>query len=196
MRTLHLYTGLFLVPWMIIYAISAFGLNHNRAIVELFNIQPVQWEIIQRADFSPDGDFPRLPAEQARVILQTLGLDGPHFIQGKPTEDGFRVIRFSGAGNYRIQWQRNRGLLVVERQTTFSVYRFIHSLHFRCGYAQPYTAFQAWAVIVDLVALSIFLWVVSGIYLWLRRPRERLTGGIVLAAGMLCFTALVILLCM
>ena len=29
MRAGHLYTGLFLVPWMAVYATSAFCLNHN-----------------------------------------------------------------------------------------------------------------------------------------------------------------------
>jgi hypothetical protein len=32
MRALHLYTGLFLVPWMTVYAVSAFCLNHNEWI--------------------------------------------------------------------------------------------------------------------------------------------------------------------
>ena len=29
MRALHLYTGLFLVPWMTVYAVSAFCLKHG-----------------------------------------------------------------------------------------------------------------------------------------------------------------------
>jgi len=30
MRTVHLYSGLLLVPWMAMYATSAFCLNHSR----------------------------------------------------------------------------------------------------------------------------------------------------------------------
>ena len=34
MRALHLYTGLFLVPWMTVYAMSAFCLNHKEWFTE------------------------------------------------------------------------------------------------------------------------------------------------------------------
>ena len=34
MRGLHLYTGLFLVPWMTVYATSAFCLNHKEWFTE------------------------------------------------------------------------------------------------------------------------------------------------------------------
>jgi hypothetical protein len=50
-------------------------------------------------------------------------------------------------------------------------------------------------VVVDGVTLSIWLWVVSGIYIWARRPRRRLLGGVLLIGGMLLFVGLVVLLC-
>ena len=30
LRWIHLYTGLFLLPWMLVYGASAFCLNHNQ----------------------------------------------------------------------------------------------------------------------------------------------------------------------
>jgi hypothetical protein len=39
------------------------------------------------------------------------------------------------------------------------------------------------------------IWVISGIYLWARRPRKRLLGGLCMAAGCLLFGVLVVLLC-
>lgn len=196
MRTLHLYSGLFLVPWMIVYATSAFCLNHGKAITGLLNVAPPHWETIEKTDFSPDGHFPKIPAEQASVILQHLELDGPHRVLGKPDAPVLTILRISGSGNYRIKWLRQQRSLVVEKQTPFSTYRLVHYLHFRCSYNQPYIAFQAWAMIVDLVAFCIGLWVVSGVYIWARRPRKRLLGGLFLAAGFGLFTGLVILLCM
>jgi hypothetical protein len=35
MRALHLYTGLFLVPWRTVYAVSAFCLNHKEWFTDL-----------------------------------------------------------------------------------------------------------------------------------------------------------------
>ena len=48
MRSIHLYTGLFLVPWMIIYATSAMLINHGPAVREWFNVQPPKQEVIRK----------------------------------------------------------------------------------------------------------------------------------------------------
>jgi hypothetical protein len=62
------------------------------------------------------------------------------------------------------------------------------------GY-RPYFAHLAWAVIVDATTASTILWLISGIYLWARRPRKRLLGGLCLIAGTLLFAILAALLC-
>ncbi|MFV2065471.1 MAG: hypothetical protein ACC645_00715 [Pirellulales bacterium] len=73
--------------------------------------------------------------------------------------------------------------------------RLVHFLHFRAGFHQRLPAYITWGVIVDLVVLSIVLWVVSGIYLWARMRRVRVSGAICLGTGMALFLLLVILLC-
>ena len=52
----------------------------------------------------------------------------------------------------------------------------------------------AWAVIVDATTISTVIWVISGIYIWARRPRKRLLGGFCLIGGTLLFVLLVFLL--
>ena len=53
----------------------------------------------------------------------------------------------------------------------------------------------AGAVIVDATTSSAVLWLISGIYLWARRPRRRLVGGLCLLAGTVLFAILAVLLC-
>ena len=53
-----------------------------------------------------------------------------------------------------------------------------------------------WAVIVDVVSISMWLWVISGVYLWWRRTRKLLFGIVCLVAGVLAFAGLVVLFCM
>jgi len=72
--------------------------------------------------------------------------------------------------------------------------RWMRALHFRSGY-EPYFAALAWAVIVDVTTTSTVTWVISGIYLWARKPRKRLMGGLCLIAGILLFITLAVLLC-
>ena len=79
MRALHLYTSMFLVPWMMVYAISAFFLNHNEWFTEKLQLRP-DWEVLEETDFAPGPAFPEESEAQARAILQELDLDGAHRI--------------------------------------------------------------------------------------------------------------------
>jgi uncharacterized membrane protein YsdA (DUF1294 family) len=105
------------------------------------------------------------------------------------------IMRPSGAGAYRITWRRPSSLLVVERMQPFSFYRLLHFQHFRHGYNQPYFAYVTWAAIVDVVTISMWVWVLSGLHIWLRRPRRRLVGSLFALGGSLLFIVLTILLC-
>jgi len=196
LRWMHLYTGLFLLPWMLVYGASAFCLNHNQWFIEKLKISPVRWKVERQVDFTPNDNFPHEPVRQARAIVRILGLDGAHRIIGKPTPERMVINRICATGNYRITWRKPRSVLIVEKQQSFSFYRLIHFLHFRGGYGQRYFAHITWAVIVDAVAISMWLWVISGVYLWWRRARKPLVGFLCMAAGMLSFVGLVALFCM
>jgi len=188
MRASHLYTGLFLVPWMTLYAISALCLNH----VELFR-EPPQWKMTSETHFKVGPAFPHDPDEQADTILKHLNLEGPRRItQNDPGQ--MIIYRLCATGNYRVTWQRQGSRLTVERQLPFSFSTFVNALHFQHRYDQPNLACQVWAVIVDATAVSTIIWIISGVYLWARRPR-RWRGGLCLLAGTLLFIALAVLLC-
>lgn len=195
LRWIHSYTGLFLLPWMLVYGVSAFCLNHNQWFIEKLNVSPPHWETVRRLDFVPDDTFPREPGQQAQAILDMLGLDGAHNIVGKPDSRPMIINRICGTGNYRITWQPAHSTIIVEKQESFSLYRLIHFLHFRGGYIQPYFVNVTWAIIVDALAVSMWLWVFSGIYLWWRRSRKVLLGWACLIGGALLFVSLVILFC-
>ncbi|OHB78065.1 MAG: hypothetical protein A2Z25_24660 [Planctomycetes bacterium RBG_16_55_9] len=195
-RSVHLYTGLFLLPWILIYGTSALCLNHNQWFIDKLNIKPPYWETVRQVDFVPDDTFPQAPVEQANAILEMLELDGAHNIVGKPNRDQMIINRVCATGNYRITWRRPRSSITVEKQKSFSFYRLIHFLHFRGGYFQPYFVNITWAVIVDAVAVSMWLWVLSGAYLWWRRSRKLLLGMVCLVGGLLTFLSLVLLFCM
>ncbi len=73
--------------------------------------------------------------------------------------------------------------------------RVMRWLHFRGGYRQPYFPLIAWAVMVDAVGISMWIWALSGVYLWARKPSKRRLGGVCFVAGIVLFTVLVVLLC-
>jgi hypothetical protein len=193
MRTLHLYTGLFLVPWMTVYAVSAFCLNHREWFTKALGLAQ-KWEKVREVEFRPGPGFPRTPAEQAVVILRRLDLEGPHNLYGVPDANQLVMIRMCAAGHYRVSWFPPRSRVVVERFRPASFYAVVNAFHFQSGY-RPYFAHAAWAVIVDATTSSTILWLISGVYLWARRPRRRLLGGLCLTAGAVLFAILAVLLC-
>jgi len=190
----HLYTGLFLVPWMLIYAISGFCLNHMTWFTETLHLAPT-WKVEREISFKPGAGFPEVPEEQAEAILKSLELKGPHQIMGTPDASQLTMLRFCCTGHYRITWHRPESRLVVEKQQPFSFYSLVNCLHFQHGYGQPYFAPLVWGVAVDAVTVSTVIWIISGIWLWARRPRQRLLGGACLIAGSLLFVLLAVLLC-
>lgn len=196
MRSIHLYTGLFLVPWMMVYATSAFLINHGPALREWLDIQPPKQEITREIDFTPGDSFPENQDDQAAAILRHLDLDGAHrVLTGQSNARQLRLFRMCARGNYIVTWNRAEKRIVVQQQKPFSYFRLINFLHFKGGYGQPYPAHIVWAVIVDCVAVSIVFWVISGVYIWARRPSKRLLGGIALLGGIGLFIALVLALC-
>ena len=193
MRALHLYTGLFLVPWMTVYAASAFCLNHKEWFTEGLGLAQ-KWENVREVEFTPGPGFPKTAEEQAVAILRHVELEGPHTIMGTPDANQLVMIRMCATGHYRVSWFPPRLRVVVDRFQPSSFYAVINAFHFQSGY-RPYFAHAAWAVIVDATTSSTILWLISGIYLWARRPRRRLLGGLCLTAGAVLFAILAVLLC-
>lgn len=195
MRLTHLYTGLFLVPWMLVYASSAFLINHGPTVREWLDIQPMKLQQLREVDFAARDSFPQDWDEQAIAILDEVDLSGAHrVLVGQSNAKVLKINRICGRGNYLVIWHRDRRKISVHQQQPVSAVWFINFLHFKGGYGLDHPAHKAWAVIVDLVALSLAFWVISGVYLWIRRPK-RLTGGIFFAAGTLLFVILVLALC-
>jgi hypothetical protein len=195
MRSVHLYTGLFLAPWLLAYATSGLCLNHNKWLIERLQIVPAKWTLVREIPFTPDDTFPQTAPEQAAAILDRVGLVGAHHIVGNPKAPQMVIMRPNAAGAYRVTWRRPARLLVVERMQPFSAWRLLHTLHFRFGYQQPYFAYVTWAAMVDVVTISIWVWVLSGFYIWLRRPHKHLVGSLFAVGGSVLFIVLTILLC-
>ena len=131
MRALHLYTSMLLVPWMLVYAISGFCVNHNEWFGEKLQLQP-KWKVLQEVDFEPNVEFPQNDNEQAQAILKHLNLEGAYQVAGDDPSQ-LVIYRYCATGLYRINWQRQPSRLVVQKQLPCSFYSFVNALHFQRG---------------------------------------------------------------
>jgi len=196
-RDLHLYGGLFLSPFLLVFAVSVFFLNHGK-------VAPGQWmsvETVQNVQVPVDID--RVQGQEAiaagQTIMRQVGVDGEigftrfvrqtrHFIfpVSKPGMEA--SIDVDVGARAAIVSRRQTGLW--ERVAYLHKMPGPHNVAIRGNW--PPT--NAWRVFADLtVYLALFI-TISGIYLWWAIRAERRAGVVLLSAGFLTIVGCVVVL--
>ena len=186
-RRLHLYLGLFFLPWLFIYGVSSALISHA---AWFRNNQEPPWQVLFERDYEravPDKADLRQVAQE---ILKDLNLEGAFWAQ-RPNPRELRINRFSFWDLTRLTYSIPERRLRAEHQT-LRWDQVILRMHFRGGFQQPTFRDDLWAILVDLACLGILVWVGSGIYMWWRLPRIRLWGALALGAGGVSFLALIL----
>ena len=183
LRRTHLYLALFLGPWILMYAVSTFVMNH-RAWFRGEPAPPPRWETVSSSTYS--GEFPP-DADRflmAQQLLAGLGMDGAH----APTlRDGKLVIqRFDAIRPLRITYTLADKHLLVERQV-WGGGAFLERIHRRRGFQHPYLLDDVWASSVDLFWIAVLFWSLSGLWLWWELKTTRRLGALFLSGGLAVF---------
>ncbi len=197
-RRLHTYLGIALVPWFLMYVTGAFVLNHRPLTDSWFQTSGPDWtRRLQKEYHHPVPARAQATPEQVREaaeeILNDLGLGNQSFWANRPNENRLVIQTFRFLGATRITYQIDRSQITVEDQT-FRLDRFFVGMHELAGFGQSPLLTKVWGAIVDLVALSIVTWVISGLYIWWKAHRRHRKGALVMAAGATCYVVLVLVL--
>lgn len=185
-RRTHLYLGLFLLPWMLVYGTSSLLLSHP----DWFRGTPEPpWRLVGEIPFEhpspapPDGTPLRAVGER---ILESLGNNGAFWIERVGTNQ-LRITRFSFLDQTRYTCLLAEGTLRTEHRHRGWT-QVLMNLHFRGGFQQPTVLDTVWAVLVDIVCAAMVLWVVTGLIMACQRTQVRIWSVFFLACGSLCFT--------
>jgi hypothetical protein len=192
-RRTHMYLALFLTPWLVIYALSGFILNHRASFFPVPTVgrepaQPAFEKIGEReydTVFSDDADARMIGAK----VLQDVGLAGSFSIQGDARQPRLVIMRSAASAVYRVTYLRTEKKVQIERQQ-FNLPMFLNRAHFRHGFTQPFAASMSWAVIVDLVIVALVFWVLSGLWMWWEIKPARTWGAVFGLAGAALFALL------
>lgn len=185
-RRTHLYLGLALMPWLLMYGVSSFivihqswfGLGESRA-----------WEPLFEKEYKrPIGANEDLRAV-AQEILKDCQLEGA-FWADKPNPDTVHIDRFTFRGSTSLTYSIKEQKLKAQHRS-MKVPQVIMRMHFRGGYGQPTFMDKLWGLLVDTACVSIILWVVSGLIMWWRLPRHRAWGALAVGGGIVSFLLLV-----
>ena len=181
LRRSHMYLALFLIPWILIYALSTMAMNHRQFFTKRGD-SPVRFE--KESEQTYTGTFPLQAAarQMALQLLKGLNLEGTFIVQGKPEGERITILRHDPIFPRRITFTPKSGLLVVERQV-FSAHTFLERMHRRRGYQHDRLLEDAWAISVDVVIAAIVFWALSGVWMWWELRATRMWGGACLMLG-------------
>ena len=194
-RDLHLYTGLFLSPFVLVFAASVFYLVH-------IGVGPRPPEPVRRTvsnlpvSAKLEGLSGREQVRALRPILDQIGVKGEiNFVRRIVREHRLVVpVMLPGHETTVDLDLANRTAVVSERRSGIGgalvhLHKMPgpHNVSIRVN--SPYM--RAWRWLADAVSYGVLFLTLSGVYLWAVLRAERRVGVVLLSAGAISFFGLV-----
>jgi hypothetical protein len=196
-RDLHLYCGLFLSPFILVFSVSVFYLVHGIAQRPAPERSDASRTV---ADLRMPRDIGRLQGrarvEALRPVLDQLGVRGEiDFIRQVSKEHRLIVpVRVPDADTMvDLDYERRTATVTSRRQSLGDALVYLHKM------PGPHNAdvrgnsalIRTWRILADGTAYVLLFITVSGIYLWTALRAERTIGLLLIVAGGITFWGLV-----
>lgn len=181
-RVIHLIAGLLMAPVLFMYALSAIQMGHR----SWFRLKPA----VETERLSAPVD-----CSDARRLAASLM--SAHRWRGELTSvrktPAGCTIEIATIGTTReARYDVQSGALVV-RTSRLPAMGMLNRMHHAAGLWHPSGAMKLWAAVVALASIAVIALVVTGIWLWLLRKRER-TLGLILVVANVAFSVVVLIL--
>lgn len=195
MRDLHLLCGLFIFPFLIVFAASAILLNHPGAPPPA----PAATEEVLRPVPAPAGLDSKDLTERvraARAVLDQLGLTGeigPVGVNARERRVNIPVTRPGWEALVSVDLAADTATVRQKRTGAAEAVHWLHKLpgpHL-VAIRGNWLVLRVWRVLTDAAVYLLLLVTLTGVYLWLLRKAERraglawLGGGALLLAGVI-----------
>ena len=196
-RDLHLYIGLFLSPFILVFSVSVFYLVHG------FALRPppgasdasrtVAGLIVPEGIASMQG---RARVDALRPVLEQLDVRGEiDFIRHVAAEHRLVVpVRLPDRDTIvNLDYEAGTATIVSRRQSVGDALVYLHKMPgpHNVDVRGNTPLMRAWRVLADASAYLLLLITISGIYLWIALKAERRVGIALMVAGALTFGGLV-----
>jgi hypothetical protein len=173
------------------YTISSVVLNHSAFIRSFYGSEWVRWTIAEEIEYNVEFPDNASADSIADRIMADLDLPGSRFVRGPLSQGEYLITRQDPFDTRRVTFRPSDSTLVIE-QRNFNIPTFLIGTHIRLGYGQTHMPSDLWAFMVDLVAVSMLIWVITGIYMWWKIPRIRTSGGASALTGFAIFILLLV----
>jgi hypothetical protein len=194
-RKLHFYLGLFVSPYVLLFAVSTIVLNHNWKLGDEPDANGKTWRFVRQIR-PPTGAG---SLEQAKDILRQLGMAGEIlYINHLPREGKLAFPVMKPGLETKVEFDVQNNSAIIEQQRT-NFWKKLVYLHKSPG---PHNAnirgnwiyTRLWRVLADSVVYGLLFLTTGGVYLWAVIKAERKSGLISLGLGMVCFVLIVVIL--
>jgi len=183
-RNLHLILGVFASLPLILYAVSAVQMAHDRWL-------PFTSVKSQRSFEMPASAFSD-PAALRKQLVESYGITG-ELQDSEVTPDRIRLSLFRPGIIHEVSYARQTGETVVKMRVN-GVVGVMNRLHHLAGVTHEDRAFNAWGWLLGVVSIALLAIGVSGIYLWFKLHSERLIGIVLLTVSLGFSLTLIVLL--
>ena len=129
----------------------------------------------------------------ARQTLLDLDMDRPHFLHGNLPCDHLAVIRQRGVGVNWLSYYLVEDKMVVEEQIVNAA-NTLTRMYIRREFEQSYWLPKLRGLGIEVTALSMLFWILSGARLWWTIKPARILGGLFALGGLGLFSLLLLTL--
>jgi len=192
-RDLHLYFGLFISPFVLLFAVSVFYLNHGKLSA---GTPPSERFIDLQIPDGLDRLKGREGVDRARLLLSQLSVTGEIGFLRYVAKDRHLIFPVSKAGTEAtvdVDLDARRATVTRRRMSALESVSYLHKMpgpHL-VTIRGNWIGTQAWRWFADATIYLLLFISISGIYLWWAIKAERRIGLTLFAAGVVTFLGLV-----
>jgi hypothetical protein len=196
-RDLHLYFGLFLSPFILVFSASVFYLVHGLAQRPAPGASDAS-RTVANLSIAPDiaRTQGRASVDALRPVLEQLGVHGEvDFVRHVASEHRLIVpVRLPDRDTIvNLDYEQQTATVTTRHQSVGDALVYLHKMPgpHNVDVRGNSRLMRAWSVVADATAYLFLFITVSGIYLWVALRAERRVGLLLIVAGAATFWGLV-----
>lgn len=189
-RRTHLYLAIFLIPWFLMYGVSAIPFNHPAPDSRFYDDSPDWIARVERPYDMPLSEARTRDREMAAEIMKEFGIADVAYHTYRLQPRTMFVLMPKFLEPKRIIYYADKNKIVLQDKR-FRWDQFLTVMHSRGGFQHDSLWDDVWAVTVDIVMVAILIWAASGTYMWWQVRSVRTWGFVALVSGFLSFLVFV-----
>ena len=192
-RSLHLYFGLFISPFVLIFSISVLAFNHPGLINRINPVKPLP-DIRTKLDKIP---YDTSDLGTAKRIIGKFDIKGDiDFISKNDSSFSFPVNKPGLSTYIKVNTITDSVLITRKSEGLLRSMTYLHSMPgpHNVKIRGNSTFIKAWKILADGTVYILLFLTLTGIFLWYILKAERITGIYSLALGLLFFIGILMLI--